>query len=328
MRLILFADGAWAVNSLAELLRSGHTIVGVVLRMKPSSQDLDEIANGHGIPVLRPPKVNAPDFVGMVQNLRPDLGISIAYNQIFRRDSYTFLPHGLVNFHAGKLPLYRGRNVVNWAILNGETEIGLTCHFVDDGIDTGDIILQKTFPIHWNDGYGDVLCRIVSEFPSFVREAVTLIASGTFESRTQSLSEGTYFPGRGPDDEWLDWNDTSFNLYNKVRAITRPGPGARTVFTDTGAEVRIWRAHYDPSWKEYIATPGVTVGRTASGSYVKTSDSVLLVEEIEIQGKPPETAQWRLGTRLGLSLACLYNALRMQPGVIGDSSCSGNYKRF
>ena len=102
----------------------------------------------------------------------PDLNLSVSYDQIIRRPLLEAAPLGFVNFHAGKLPIYRGRNVVNWALINGETEIGLTAHFMDEGIDTGDILLQRTLPIAWTDTYGDVLSRVVDAFPDLVRDAV------------------------------------------------------------------------------------------------------------------------------------------------------------
>jgi methionyl-tRNA formyltransferase len=308
MRILLFGDGCWAANSLGEMVQAGHTVVGVVLRTKPSGPELERTASFHGIPVLQPSRVNDPQWMAAVRTAQPELGISIAYNQIFRPAAFGFLPFGLINFHAGKLPFYRGRNVINWAILNGEKEIGLTSHFIDDGIDTGGIIHQKTFPIGWTDGYGDVLCRIVSAFPSFVRETLAMLESGRYENKPQNKEQGTYFPGRGPDDEWLDWNDSSVQLHNKVRAITRPGPGAKTLIGET--EVRIWRAYFDTNWANYLATPGVVVGRSEGGVLVKTGDSVLLIQEIQVSGSPPEVPEWRLGTRLGVDLRCMLTALR------------------
>jgi methionyl-tRNA formyltransferase len=124
----------------------------------------------------------------------------------------------------------------------------------------------------------------------------------------QSVEEGTYFPGRGPDDEWLDWNDTSLHLHNKIRGITRPGPGARTLVGDS--EVRIWRAFLDPSWPTYIAIPGVVVGRCVDGVRVKTRDSTLLIQEIQRAGRPPELPTWRPGTRLGVDIPCTLTALK------------------
>lgn len=298
MRIVLFADGDWAVNSLARLLDSGHSVEAVVLRLSPSGAALEKAALQRGIPLFQPARVNDPAFTSQLRQLRPDLGISIAYNQIFKPSVYDFLPLGLVNFHAGKLPFYRGRNVVNWAILNGETEIGLSSHFIDEGIDTGRIIRQITLPIGWTDGYGDVLEKVVRAFPDFVAETLRTVVSGTVEARTQSLEEGTYFPGRDSRDEWLDWNDTSFNLHNKIRAITRPGPGARTLLGED--EIRIWRAHYDPAWPKYLATPGAVVGRNTDGVRVKTGDSLLLIQEIQLPGSEPQRPAWMLGTRLGV----------------------------
>jgi len=93
---------------------------------------------------------------------------------------------GCLNFHAGKLPFYRGRNVINWAIINGEREIGITAHFMDEGIDTGDILLQRTEPIGWTDTYGDVLARVVAAIPPLVEESVELVASADYQVQHQA----------------------------------------------------------------------------------------------------------------------------------------------
>jgi methionyl-tRNA formyltransferase len=193
--------------------------------------------------------------------------------------------------------------VINWAIINGEREIGMTAHFVDDGIDTGDIILQRTLPIEWTDTYGDALRRVVEAFPDLVIDAVALITSGQPKRIQQADHPGTYFPNREEGDEWLDWSDSSFNLHNKIRAITRPGPGARTLLGNK--VVRVWRAFYDPSWPRYIATPGQIVGRRDNGVLVKTGDSTIMLQEIQIDTDTSETPSWRIGTRLGINLTAL-----------------------
>jgi methionyl-tRNA formyltransferase len=252
-----------------------------------------------GLPLLQPSNVNSLDFVERIKSLSPDLNLSISYNQILRRPIIASAKLGFLNFHAGKLPYYRGRNVINWAIINGEREIGITAHFVDEGIDTGDIILQRTLPIEWTDTYGDVLSRVVEAFPDLVLDSVALMASGQPKRAQQANHPGSYFPGRDKEDEWLDWSDNSFNLHNKIRAITRPGPGARTLLGEK--EVRIWTAFYDPSWPKYIATPGQVVGRPNNGVLVKTGDSTILLSEIQI-ADVCETPSWRIGTRLGINL--------------------------
>jgi methionyl-tRNA formyltransferase len=300
LRILLFGDGAWATNSLLALREAGNQLVGLVVRAKPSSPELAKTARSLAIPVFQPQNPNSSDFVDMVVSLRPDLNLSISYDRIARSLLLESAPLGFVNFHAGKLPYYRGRNVINWAIINGEEEIGLTSHYADEGIDTGDIILQHTLPIGWTDTYGDVLGKVVESFPALVLDTLALIASGNVERRPQANLSGTYFAGREEGDEWLDWTDTSLNLHNKVRAITRPGPGSRTLLGDRG--VVVWRACYDPTWPSYLATPGQVVGCRQDGVLIKTGDSTLLLQEVQVEGEEPTVPRWRIGTRLGANL--------------------------
>lgn len=298
LRFAVFGDGAWAAGSLRRLERDGHLPVAVVVRRRPSGTDLADAARAMEVPVLAPERVNDPAFADEIGRLAPDIGVSIAYDQIFRAPLFSLPRHGILNFHAGKLPHYRGRNIINWALLNGETEIGVTAHVVDDGVDTGDIVLQKTLAVGWTDTYGDVLARVVAMMPDVVSEAVGLVADGRAERRPQPRLAGTYFAGRERGDEWLDWHDASVRLHNKVRAISRPGPGARTLMGD--ATVVVWTALFDPSWPTYLATPGQVVCRIAgSGVLVKTGDSHLLVSEVQLEGGPVVTPDWPIGTRLG-----------------------------
>jgi methionyl-tRNA formyltransferase len=258
--------------------------------------------------VLQAANVNTPVFVERIVRLEPDLGISISCDQILRRKVLDSARLGFLNFHAGLLPCYRGRNVINWAIINGETQIGVTAHMVDEGIDTGDIVLQRSIPIEWTDSYDDVLERIVDALPAFVIEAVRGIESGELTPRPQRHLEGTYFSGREDGDEWLDWSDTSFNIYNKVRAISRPAPGARTLLGDR--VVVVWKAAYDRSWPKYIGTPGQVVGRVDEGVVVKTGDSTLVLQEIQVADGACERPAWRIGTRLGVNLMDVIRSLQ------------------
>jgi methionyl-tRNA formyltransferase len=241
------------------------------------------------------------------------VNLSIAYNQIFR-GAVRATAAWFLNVHAGKLPAYRGRNVINWALINGEREIGITVHIVDDGIDTGDILLQRTLPIGWADTYGDLLARVVTEIPSMVVEVVDLVATGRAVRRPQG-PEGTYYGGRRPGDEWIDWSLSSFDIYNKIRGITRPGPGARTWLD--GVPIVIWRATYDPSWPRYRAAPGEVVGRRPGhGVIVKTGDSTILLEEVQRESQPCHAPSWRLGSRLGLDSGTILTDLLTKMGVL------------
>jgi methionyl-tRNA formyltransferase len=257
--------------------------------------------------------VNEEAAVGQIRALGPDLGLSIAYDQIFRHSVLEVPRLGILNFHAGMLPRYRGRNVINWAILNGEGEVGVTAHFVDEGVDTGDILLQRAVPVGWEDTYRDVLCRVVTMMPDLVADAVQAVAAGGFTVRPQP-EHGSYFCGRQEGDEWLDWMETSERLHNKVRAISRPGPGARTLLGDR--LVTVWRAYWDPAWPRYQATPGQVVGRSdGAGVLVKTGDSTLLVREVQLEGELPGVPTWMVGTRLGIDVPALLHTVLRRPQV-------------
>lgn len=299
LRIALFGDGAWAADTATQLAEAGHRLVVVVLRRKPSSPELAARARQLGASVLQPDDVNSPATIAALRAFAPDLGISVAYDQILRCGILTLPRLGCINAHAGRLPAYRGRNVINWAIINGETELGLTTHVIDEGIDTGPILGQCTVPIGWTDTYGDVLARAVRVLPDLVAQTVAALARGEASPRLQ-MGRGTYFPGRQEGDEWIDWRATSARLHNLIRAITRPGPGALTQLD--GQPVHVWRAYWDPSWPSYVATPGAVVGREPGrGVLVKTGDSTLLVTEVQMGNSAPAVPRWRVGTRLQVS---------------------------
>lgn len=297
-RVVLFGDGTWAAETLRRLALDGHQVVAVVLRTRPSNSALADAARALGVPTLQFPRADAPELRAAVVALAPDVLLSVAFNEILRAPLLQVARRGALNVHAGRLPQYRGRNVINWALINGETQLGVTAHLMDEGIDTGDILVQRLLPVGWTDGYGDVLARVIAVVPEVAAEAVAKMARGDGAGTPQANDQSTYFGGRGPDDEWLDWTATSRLLHNKVRAITRPGPGARTMLGRTA--VTIWRALWEPDWPRYIATPGQVVGRRPDGVLVKTGDSTLLLQEVQLPGSPPGPPPWPVGTRFGL----------------------------
>ena len=301
MRILYFGDGPWATRGLERILEEDQEVLGVVLRHQPSYPSLASAAHRYGLGVLQPAKVNEPDFAAKVAELEPELCVSMSYDQILRKPLLDVPRRGFVNFHAGKLPYYRGRNVINWAIINNESSIGLTAHYVDEGIDTGDIIVQHTLPIGWKDSYGDVLELVTNCFPDLIAETVRMIERGCAPRQPQAHLSGTYFSARREGDEWIDWSDTSLNVYNKIRAISHPAPGARTLLH--GRVLTVWNACYDPSWPRYIATPGEVVGRApGGGSTVKTGDSTVLIKSVQLDGEDEQVAKFSIGTRFGADM--------------------------
>src|SRR5688572_8875742 len=192
VRIAVFGDGRWAAVTLGRLAASRHQVIAAVLRKSPSDGLLADAAAQAGVPILQPERANDAAFVAAVRALGPDVIVSVAYDQILHDELRAVPRLGCLNAHAGALPKYRGRNVINWAIINGEREIGLTVHLVDEGIDSGDILLQQSLPIGWTDTYGDVLGRVVDAIPSLLEQAVDQVADGSASPRRQDHSAATY----------------------------------------------------------------------------------------------------------------------------------------
>lgn len=299
MRYVLFGDGIWAANSLRLLVENGSEIIAVVGRVQSSNDSLQLMATELKLPYHVFERVNESSAVEAVRACNADLHISVSYDQILRSPIRQTAQQGFINCHAGMLPYYRGRNVINWAIINNESQLGITVHFVDDGIDTGDILLQDAVPIHWEDTYAEVLASVQTAIPPLIVRSVRLIEQGRASRTPQNHLLGTYFARRIPGDEYIDWRDTSLNIYNKIRAITHPGPGARSALQ--GRPLVIWQAEYDLDWPKYLATPGEVVGHTVDRCVrVKTGDSTIVLRSLQLEDEDEVGVPgFRIGTRLG-----------------------------
>jgi len=265
----------------------------VSVRYDKQDPVLIALANDAGIPVEIHQNVNSDEFIGRVKDYDVDLLISMSFNQIFKTRLIHLPKYKTINCHAGKLPFYRGRNILNWVLINDEKEFGITVHYVDEGIDTGDIILQKTYPITDEDDYGTLLNRAYAGCANALYEAVKQIQAGDVKPvRQDSIDEiGMYCGARIPGDEIINWNSTSRRIFNFVRALCEPGPRATSVLN--GNEIKINKVREIKEARKYINTPGQVLGKTENGFYVKTKDTFVEVVDFEYSGKI------RTGDRLG-----------------------------
>jgi len=241
------------------------------------------MAEDREIDVLLHPNVNSDDFFELIQSYKMDLLVSMSFNQIFKSRLLEYPKYHAINCHAGKLPFYRGRNILNWALINDEKEFGITVHYIDTGIDSGDIIKQKTFPITDIDTYQTLLDMAHRECPNLLVAAVREIMEGSVvrQPQTEIHPVGMYCGQRTIGDEKLNWNQTSRRVFNFVRAICPPGPAARSVICreDCRLEVKINHVSMIPSAPEYIGIPGQVLYKTENGFVVKTLDSFVEVTD-------------------------------------------------
>lgn len=303
MKIGYFADGPWSHLALEKLVSNGHKICFIVPRYDTQDPKLKVWSEELDVPFLLSSNVNDPVFVESLREFGVELFISMSFNQILRSDIIRFPPKGFINCHAGKLPFYRGRNPLNWVLINGETSMGITVHYVDEGIDTGDIIHQDEVPILPADDYGTLLDKAVEACPSALLKAVGKIGTGDFQPIAQSTIHpvGSYFGRRRIGDEIIDWNWPSERIHNFIRAVTSPAPGARSN-RDGESEVIFWRSELIEGAPSYISTPGEVVGRTGEGVVVKSGSSTLLVKCVsELDGDEKKrqlhVPRYRIGTR-------------------------------
>ncbi|NVK31268.1 MAG: methionyl-tRNA formyltransferase [Gammaproteobacteria bacterium] len=300
-----FADGPWSHAALEALLQRGLCeIAFIVPRFDTQDPVLKQYAEHLSVPFIPQENVNDAEFITRLQGYGADLFVSMSFNQILRKPIIDTAPLGFINCHAGALPFYRGRNPLNWVLINDESYFGVTAHYVDEGIDTGDIIIQHKVDISEQDDYASLLEKAFVKCSEVLVEAVELISGGKVNRIKQNDINpyGFYCGMRRVGDEVIDWQLPARRIHNLVRAITLPGPAARTVLK--GKEVAIIKSRFLQDAPSYICTPGEVVGRDESGVYVKAGDSVLHILEVANVSQEGaleqfETPGYRIGTRFG-----------------------------
>lgn len=293
-RIGYFADGPWSHNAFRLLNQDEDIeIAFIVPRTDTNDNTLKVFAEENDIDYLHPVKINSTEFYEKAASYGCDLFVSMSFNQIFRKPIIELPRLNTINCHAGKLPFYRGRNVLNWAIINDEEEFGITVHFVDEGIDTGDIILQRCFPITDDDNYNSLLEIAYKECADLLFDAVKQIQNNSYKTikQYQIHPVGFYCGRRGPGDEVIDWDTNSRQVFNFIRALSKPGPIAETHFK--GEIIKINKARIIDDAPTYINTPGQLLSKTKDGFLVKTKDSFIEISQIE------SSLKLRIGDKLG-----------------------------
>ncbi|MDW7671645.1 MAG: methionyl-tRNA formyltransferase [Bacillota bacterium] len=293
LRIGYFADGIWAHEAFRFLISDDSLeIKFICVRYDTADPVLKEFADRYQIDYLKHRDINSTAFLQKISQYHCDLFISMSFDQIFKDGILSLPTRGTINCHAGKLPFYRGRNVLNWVLINDEKEFGITVHFVDEGIDTGDIILQRTYPITDQDDYGTLLETAHVKCAEVLYEAVRLIQEGSHQPRKQNAIHpcGFYCGKRKAGDERIVWNQSSRDIFNFIRALCKPGPMATTTLHDS--VLKINRSEMIDNAPRYRGIPGQVVGLTSTGIIVKTKDTTIKLTEHEYEG------MIRLGDRM------------------------------
>ena len=233
MRIVFMGTPEFAVHSLKALVEAGYKVCGVFTQpdkpknrgMKLQITPVKEYALSVGLPVFQPAKMRDGEALTILRGLKPDLIAVAAYGKILPLDILELPPLGCINVHSSLLPKYRGAAPINWAILNGEEETGVTIQRMAEEVDAGDILAQAKTPIDVNENAAQLLARLAQMGAELLVESVRRIDSGSANATPQDKSQASFAPMLSRDLSPMDWGKTAKQLHDQVRGLY-PWPSA------------------------------------------------------------------------------------------------------
>jgi len=296
--IVIYLNGERGLVTLEAVLAAGHGVTAVVVPERLAGSEVARRAAKTGAAVEPVAKVNDPAFVESLKARKARLGLIGGYSTIFKKPLIEAPELGTINLHGGRLPEYRGGSPLNWQIINGETVAGVSVIRVDEGIDSGPVLAEATFPIGPDDTIADAHEKANGLFLGLVLTVLKGFDDGTLVERRQDETHARYWRQRKPADGWINWHDMpAGKVRDLVRGITRPYPGA---FTDwQGQRVRVFAARFVDDAP--AGAPGCVVGHASAQPMVACRDGALAFtdyEVAEVAGAPlPKDAQLGGGGR-------------------------------
>lgn len=287
MRIVFFGTPEFAVPSLEALLAERAQVVGVVTQPdKPHGRSrsvlvappIKELALRHHLPVLQPERPTGDVFRAALRHWQPELGVVVAYGHILRADVLGVPTRGMINVHASLLPRLRGAAPVNWAILRGEAETGITIQQLDTGMDTGPILHRAATPIHAGETAGSLLARLAVLGAESLVETLALMRLGLLRPEAQDSARATYAPKFDRTTTRVDWTVDARSVSRRIQAFD-PVPGAWTTLGDQ--ELKLFGAR--PATGK--GTPGELLEITPTVRIAAGEDAVEILE-VQPAGKP------------------------------------------
>ncbi len=283
---VVFAYHEMGRACLAELLELGAPVAALFSHRDDPHEEIwwrscAALANQHNIAVHYPAKIDA-EWTAKIAAMRPAIIYSFSYRNLIDEGVLALAPLGAYNLHPSPLPRYRGRAPVNWMLVNGEREAGVTLHHMVARADAGDIVAQKTVAIDDADTALTLYRKLVPIGAALVRENHPRIVAGTAPRAAQDLAAGSYFGRRRPDDGKIDWRWPARRIFNLIRAVTHPYPGAFCYLGDR--KLLLWQARI-ASESGSRGEPGEIIGEDAGGALeVAAGEGSVLVLRAQFEG--------------------------------------------
>lgn len=286
VRTVFMGTPAFAVPTLDILLQAGLNLVGVYTqpdRPKGRGQTLaappvKEMALRHGIPVFQPQKLRVPEVVEELRALSPDLIVVVAFGQILPKSVLEIPRYGCINVHASLLPKYRGAAPINQAIIDGETETGITTMLMDVGLDTGPMLLKRALNIGPDETAGELHDRLCVLGGETMAATLQLLLRGELHPQVQDDSQTCYAAMLKKEDGRINWSQSAQQIHDRIRGLA-PWPGTYTELNGEPLKLFLTRVEAGEGEPGTILSPAVDAVRIACGS------GVLAVRELQLPGK-------------------------------------------
>lgn len=292
MRVVFMGTPDFSVGTLRELVKAGHEVVGVVSQPdKPKGRGkslmptpVKEAALELGLPVYQPKKVRDPEFLEVLRELAPEVIVVVAFGQIIPQSILELPPYGCINVHASLLPKYRGAAPIQWAVIDGEPESGVTIMKMDTGLDTGDMITKVVVPIEKDETGGSLFDKLSEAGAKLLVDTLPSLADGTAVYEKQPEESPTPYAAMIQKQLGnIDWKRPAVEIERLIRGLN-PWPSAFTKLN--GKTLKIWSAQVlNESEKDAAAVPGTILSADAQGLCVKTGQGVLNITELQLEGK-------------------------------------------
>ncbi len=278
--------------TLKALLEKKITVVGIISLEQDKHEveryeaPIRELAAAHRVPIWETKWMKDRDYAGIIRNeLKPDIALVVGCRILLPTEVYTIPPRGSLAVHDSFLPEYRGFAPLNWSIINGENHTGVSLFHLTEETDGGDIVARKKIPFGKDETAIQVYERVITETVDMVLKAWPLLAKNKARRLKQNYQTGSITCSRTPPDGCIDWNKSTKEIYDLVRALTKPYPGAYTFFG--GKKLMVWGAKPGPKKPVYVGRiPGRVVGVSAENGHIDvlTCDGVLRITEVQVEG--------------------------------------------
>ena len=287
MRIVFMGTPDFAVPVLRRLIADGHELVGVFSQPdKPKGRGyqllptpVKQAAQAAGIPVFQPATLRTDDALHTLQTLAPELIVVVAYGTLLPKAVLDLPRYGCINVHGSLLPKYRGAAPIQWTVLNGEPEGGVTVMQLNEGMDTGDILLKRAVPVGENETSGELYDRLCVLGADACADAIAQLTAGTLRPQKQNEAEATHAPMLSKEMSPVDWAHSAAQIHNQIRGLS-PWPVASTVWG--GKRLKLHRSCLCPTMHSG-AQPG-TVIETVPLRVACGGGTVLEITEVQYEG--------------------------------------------